>query len=196
MGLKISKPIEINPEAKKISTPEPIAHHIAKQLRKFNNAVELCCGVGTISIQLAKIIPKVYGIDINNKKIISAKNNAKMYNIENKTQFILGDVLNKQLLKKIKAEVSILDPSWTTSDGTYAKGPEFTTPNLTKLWELIEINITKNIVIRVPPTFTKGILNKFGVCRVENIYWNDILKFKIAYFLESTKKYQKKDLFF
>lgn len=49
-------------------------------------------------------------IDIDPWKIQCARNNAKVYGVENKIEFIVGDFL--QLAPKLKADVVFLSPPW------------------------------------------------------------------------------------
>ena len=49
------------------------------------------CGVGGNAIQFAKTCNKVVAIDIDPIKIDAAKNNAKIYGVEDKIEFIVGD---------------------------------------------------------------------------------------------------------
>ncbi len=74
---------------------------------------DLYCGIGTISLFMAKYAKKVYGIEIVKQAIEDAKENAKINNIEN-TEFIAGDV-EKVLTdlienKKIIPDVIMVDP--------------------------------------------------------------------------------------
>ena len=62
-------------------------------LDKSDVVFDLYCGVGTISIFLAKYVKKVVGIEIVEEAIKDAKENAKINNIEN-IEFYAGDVEN------------------------------------------------------------------------------------------------------
>lgn len=110
---KFSKPIFADEDGYEISCREIASQHIAEQLTSSKTAVELCCAVGVTTIQLSKKIDKVYGVDINKFRINCAIKNAGLYGVDDKVEFIIGDVLEKKLLNKIKAEVAILDPDWS-----------------------------------------------------------------------------------
>lgn len=86
-----------------------------KYLNKKNNniAIDLYCGIGTISIIAAKQFKKIYGIEFIEEAIKDAKENAIMNKIEN-TEFLLGEVekILPELIEteKIKPDVVFLDP--------------------------------------------------------------------------------------
>ncbi len=70
---------------------------------------DLYCGTGTIAQILSKNSEKVYGIEIVEEAIHSAKENAKINNIEN-CEFIAGDVYKIVEQLKIKPDLIVLDP--------------------------------------------------------------------------------------
>lgn len=70
---------------------------------------DLYCGTGTIAQILSKNSEKVYGIEIVEEAIHSAKENAKINNIEN-CEFIAGDVYKIVEQLKINPDLIILDP--------------------------------------------------------------------------------------
>lgn len=82
-------------------------------ISKDDIVFDLYCGIGTISIFMAKFAKKVYGIEIVEEAIKDAKENAKLNNINN-TEFIAGDVENilDDLInnKKIIPDVIMIDP--------------------------------------------------------------------------------------
>ena len=61
------------------------------KITKKDIVFDLYCGIGTISLFMAKYAKKVYGIEIVEEAIEAAKENAKINNINN-TEFIAGDV--------------------------------------------------------------------------------------------------------
>lgn len=69
-------------------------------LSKDDVVLDLYCGIGTISIFLAKYVKKVIGIEIVETAIKDAKENAKLNNIDN-IDFYAGDV-EKILPKALK----------------------------------------------------------------------------------------------
>ena len=79
---------------------------------------DLYCGVGTISLFLAKLAGKVYGVEIIPEAIADAKNNAKINNIGNaeffvgKAEEVLPDFYAREQEKgnHMTADVIVVDP--------------------------------------------------------------------------------------
>ena len=83
------------------------------KITKDDTVFDLYCGIGTISLFMARYAKKVYGIEIVEEAIEAAKENAKINNISN-TEFIAGDVekvlddlINK---KNIIPDIVMVDP--------------------------------------------------------------------------------------
>lgn len=73
---------------------------------------DIYCGIGTISLMVAKHAKKVYGVEIVEQSIINAKENAIKNKINN-VEFFAGkaEVIVPRLYKQnIKADVVIVDP--------------------------------------------------------------------------------------
>lgn len=85
---------------------------------------DLYCGIGTISLFMAKYAKKVYGIEIVEQAIADAVENVKINNIEN-TEFIAGDVekVLEELInyKKIIPDIVMVDPPRKGLDKTSIK---------------------------------------------------------------------------
>lgn len=82
-------------------------------IKKEDIVFDLYCGIGTISLFMAKYAYKVYGIEIVEEAVKAAKENAKINNIKNceffagDTEFLLDDLINN---KKIIPNVIMIDP--------------------------------------------------------------------------------------
>ena len=101
---------QVNPvQAEKLYTIGVESANITKEDIVF----DLYCGIGTISLFMAKYAKKVFGIEIVKQAVEDAVENAKMNNIKN-TEFIAGDV--EEVLddlinnKKIIPSIVMVDP--------------------------------------------------------------------------------------
>ena len=85
----------------------------AAEISKDDVVFDLYCGIGTISLFMAKYAKKVYGIEIVEEAIEDAKENAKLNKVDN-TEFIAGDVevILDDLInnKKVIPDVIMVDP--------------------------------------------------------------------------------------
>lgn len=78
---------------------------------------DLYCGTGTIAQIVAPVAKKVYGIEIVEEAVESAKENAKLNGLDN-CEFIAGDVMKKVNELKERPEIIIIDPP---RDGIHPK---------------------------------------------------------------------------
>lgn len=198
MNNKFSKKIFADEDGYYMSCPEKVGEHITKNISRFSSAVDLCCAVGMLCIQLAKNFNKVYGVDINPHRLSDARKNAELYKINN-IEFIEGSVTNEELLKTIKADVAIMDPDWSMEGkdkNNWSHNLDMTQPSWRKMFKLTSKHITKNIISRIPKDWGFKLMNEFGPCKIENIIWNNKTKFRIVYFLDDIKENIKEDVFF
>ena len=109
------------------------------------------CGAGGNTIQFALTCQRVIAVDIDHKKIELARNNARIYGVEHKIDFIVGDFF--EVVPMLKADVIFLSPPWG--------GPEYASQavfNLRKMGrqinglEVFETakKVTENIAYYVP----------------------------------------------
>ncbi|KAG8034799.1 hypothetical protein G9C98_007875 [Cotesia typhae] len=90
-------------------TPEKIAMHIAERCR-CDTIVDAFCGAGGNTIQFAFTCERVIAIDIDEDKIELARNNARIYGVQDRIEFIVGDFF--KLADKLAADVVFLSPPW------------------------------------------------------------------------------------
>ena len=99
---------------------------------------DLYCGTGTITQIMASIAKKVIGIEIVKEAIESAKENAKLNNLNN-CVFIAGDVMEQVSELTDKPDIIILDPP---RDGIHPKA----------INKIIDFNPQQFIYISCKPT--------------------------------------------
>ncbi len=181
---KFSNPnVKFDEEEYEFATHEILAEYLAKRL-KTNTIADLCCSVGSNSIQFAKFSDKVVAIDISKERLEKARYNAKLYNVDKKIEFILGDVLDDSLLRKIRADIVFIDPDWS-KEGNYevhVTDINKTVPPIPEIFEKVKENISKNIAIKFSKNMNINSVKELGHCELEYVYLNDVLKFIIAYF--------------
>lgn len=186
MQEKFSKTIQGDEDALFMSVQEVAAVHIGERIKNYQACVELCTAVGALAINIARFVPKVIGVDIDPKRIEDARQNARTYGMQDKTEFIVGDVLDEGLLKSIEADVAILDPDWSeagTEKSVHTVDIDKMQPSMRQMILLTRKYITSNILLRMPKHFSLETLSEFGPYELESIYIDERLKFKVVYFL-------------
>ncbi len=79
--------------------------------------IEAYCGIGAISLYLHDKAEKIIGIEVIEKAVKDAEENAKLNHVEN-ASFLCGDAseLVRKILKKEKADLLVVDPPRTGLD--------------------------------------------------------------------------------
>ncbi|CAH1282036.1 unnamed protein product [Diabrotica balteata] len=106
---KFDMGIKLDEESWYSVTPEIVAKRTAERCQ-CDIIIDAFCGAGGNAIQFALKCKKVIAIDIDPKKIEIAENNARVYGVSDKIEFIIGDFL--QLADSLKADVVFLSPPW------------------------------------------------------------------------------------
>ncbi|KAL1522394.1 hypothetical protein AB1Y20_017384 [Prymnesium parvum] len=99
-------------------TPEPIARRVAERMSAGLGAsagwlwLDAFCGAGGNAIQLAANDPHgvVVGVDIDPHKVELARHNARLYGVEGRIQFVIGDFT--ALAPRLRAHAVHLSPPW------------------------------------------------------------------------------------
>lgn len=109
---------QVNPVQTKVLYEKALEY---AELTGTENVWDLYCGIGTISLFLAKKAKNVYGVEIVPQAIEDAKNNAKINDIKN-AQFFVGkaeEVLPREYEEHgAKADVIVVDPPRKGCDET------------------------------------------------------------------------------
>ncbi|XP_023045915.1 trimethylguanosine synthase isoform X2 [Piliocolobus tephrosceles] len=170
-------------------TPEKIAEHIAgrvSQSLKCDVVVDAFCGVGGNTIQFALTGMRVIAIDIDPVKIALARNNAEVYGIADKIEFICGDFL--LLAACLKADVVFLSPPWGGPDYATAETFDIRTMMSPDGFEIFRLSkkITNNIVYFLPRNAdidqVASLAGPGGQVEIEQNFLNNKLKTITAYF--------------
>ncbi|XP_036734787.2 trimethylguanosine synthase isoform X1 [Manis pentadactyla] len=170
-------------------TPEKIAEHIAgrvSQSFKCDIVVDAFCGVGGNTIQFALTGKRVIAIDIDPVKINLARNNAEVYGIADKIEFICGDFL--LLASHLKADVVFLSPPWGGPDYATAETFDIRTMMSPDGFEIFRLSkkITNNIVYFLPRNAdidqVASLAGPGGQVEIEQNFLNNKLKTITAYF--------------
>ncbi|KAK0163189.1 hypothetical protein PV327_006897 [Microctonus hyperodae] len=122
---KFDEGIKLDRESWFSVTPEKIAAHIAERCR-CDTIIDAFCGAGGNSIQFAFTCERVIAIDIDPNKIEIARNNARVYGVEDRIEFIIGDFF--KLADKLIADVVFLSPPW--GGPNYAQSDVFNLNNI------------------------------------------------------------------
>lgn len=79
------------------------------EIRKTDNVLDLCCGIGTISLLAARKAAFVLGVEINPQAIADARMNARLNEIEN-TEFVAMDA--EVFMERLgeRPDIVFLDP--------------------------------------------------------------------------------------
>ncbi|XP_035210944.1 trimethylguanosine synthase-like isoform X2 [Stegodyphus dumicola] len=140
--------IQLDEESWFSVTPEKIAQHIAERCA-CGIIVDAFCGAGGNTIQFAHTCNHVIAIDIDPKKVEMAKNNAKVYGVDQYIDFIVGDFFS--IAPSLKADVVFLSPPWGGPE--YLNEQEYDIsriePDIYKTIEAAQ-KITKNVALFVP----------------------------------------------
>ncbi|KAG8293109.1 Trimethylguanosine synthase [Homalodisca vitripennis] len=130
-------------------TPEKIATNIAERCR-CDLVVDAFCGAGGNAIQLAFTCERVIAVDIDPQKIELARHNARVYGVEDRIEFVVGDYL--KLAPTLVADVVFLSPPW--GGPSYSRQSVFPLASLQPVsgQELLDLTlgVTDNIAFYLP----------------------------------------------
>lgn len=130
------------------ATSERIARYIASRFKKDWTVMDLTCGLGANAIFLADQVKKVVAVDLEVEKINCAKENALVYGVDDKIEFIVGDAyLN---IKKVDA--FFLDPARDREGATKTRSILNSSPALLEILPKL-FEITKNVAVKISPAF-------------------------------------------
>lgn len=79
------------------------------EVKNTDGVLDLYCGIGTISLYMARFAKKVHGVEIVKEAVENAKDNAKLNNIDN-AEFVLADASKDMDQYLINKDLVIVDP--------------------------------------------------------------------------------------
>jgi len=182
--IKFTKPIYSNSEGLQLSTPEIVAKYIARRL-KTDIIADLGCGIGGQVIFFAKECRKVYAVERNPEKLEYAKQNCRLYGVDN-VEFLLGDALTPEIKEKVSdADIIFSDPARPLSEKERTLGNlEPPIPEIIKIYS----DITPDLAFHAPPQISppRIVLN----CEREYLSLNGQLN-RLTLYLGSLKSYDR-----
>ncbi len=142
------------------ATPEEIALEQAKKMN-CKTVVDGFSGAGGNAIAFARICDKVFTIEKNAGRLEMARHNARLYGVEDKIIFILGDFFIEA--PKIKANGVFIDPEWGGPEYKEAESFKLSDfrPDGNDIMELAAANFPK-VAFKVPYIFDLSEFEKFG----------------------------------
>lgn len=137
----------------KMGIDRRITARIAERFRG-RAVLETCGGGGFTTIALAREARSVTTIEIDGSHQAMARKNVARAGLLRKVEFILGDALDPELLKKVSGvDAAFLDPDWADSapGHVYRFRHSTTRPPADRLLETV-LRITANAALVLPPT--------------------------------------------
>ncbi|KAM8966645.1 trimethylguanosine synthase [Pelodytes ibericus] len=176
-------------------TPEKIAEHIASRVTQTFNCdvvVDAFCGVGGNAIQFAKTGKKVIAVDIDPVKLNLARNNAEVYGVADRIEFIRADFMS--LAPDLRADVVFLSPPWGGPDYASAETFDIKTMMCPDGFDifLLAQQITRNIIYFLPRNAdmeqVASLAGPGGKVEIEQNFLNKKLKTMTVYFGDLIRK--------
>lgn len=168
--------IQVNKSALFSIKPELHAIDIASRF-VGNEVIDGFCGVGGVSIALARFGKKVTAIDIDEEALMMAKENSRIYGCESNIEFIHEDFF--QYVKSINKGVSMyIDPPWGGPD--YYLKKEFRLHDFSPSGaEIIDacLPVARFLAFTVPANFVVDEIKSLGldfVCRRSRLWGREI----------------------
>lgn len=147
---KFDDGIKLDEESWYSVTPEKVSQHTAERCR-CDLIIDAFCGAGGNTIQFAFTCERVIAIDIDPHKIELAQHNARIYGVEDRIEFIVGDFI--KLAPNLQADVVFLSPPWGgigySSQQSYSLNKILPPIGGASLFELAS-SITSNVAMYLP----------------------------------------------
>ncbi|MDI6738239.1 MAG: methyltransferase domain-containing protein [Nanoarchaeota archaeon] len=158
-------------EAKFMCSWEKEGRYLSHKL--MGNVLELCCGIGGRTAIISEKHDLI-AVDINPKRINDAIFNASLFKRKN-VNFIVGDALDRNLLKSIKnIDSIIIDADWRENMEqplkSHSLNPLRTTPSVDKLYKILRVIFPKQqIIFKISPFSKVTMMQSIGKCCIEEM---------------------------
>lgn len=95
------------------ATSWPVARYRAQRFAGLETVLDLCCGIGGDTIELAKVCEKVIAVDVNPANVRVAQHNVAVHGLAHKVEFRVADVSAGDFLAGLgcRADAVFIDPS-------------------------------------------------------------------------------------
>jgi len=184
---KFDQGIKLDKESWYSVTPEKVSRLIAERCA-CDLIIDGFCGAGSNAIQFAFTCKKVIAIDIDPLKIELARNNAKVYGVSDRIEFIIGDYY--ALAPTLKADVIFLAPPWG--------GPSYSLQKSLNIYDImphdgggkhlydLSRQITENIAYFLPRNIDVNqcikLAGQGNFAEIESNFFNNRLNSKTFYY--------------
>ncbi len=170
--------------------PEGFALELAKKA-SGGHTLDICSGVGAMSIALARQGQRVTSVELDPERVAMARHNAGLYDVAERIDFRTGDITSAETLDALPDDIHtlFLDPPWGNGPGDYRRRPVTYLEHLQlaglDLRELVSRIRCKEVMMRFPPNFDVGILEKISGEKVSYVTPSGYLHW---YFLRTSKR--------
>ena len=145
--------------------PEAFALDMAKRA-SGSITVDLCSGIGSMSVALARSGQQVTAIEIDQDRVAMARHNAGIYGVADHIDFRQADITSTATLNSLPGDIDtlFLDPPWGDGPGDYQRRKVIYLNELRPagmdLRELVDKIACREVMMRLPPNFDIGIFRQ------------------------------------
>jgi hypothetical protein len=145
----------VDAEGRYSLTPEVLAYELGKRAQN-RRVIDSCAGAGGNAIGFARAGCEVIAIEIDQGRLAMARHNAKIYGVEERIRFIVGDA--RELIPELKADLLFVDPPW----GEKYDKERVTLHDLTPCEEILgRAAHVQEVWIKTPPSFDPKTLSGY-----------------------------------
>jgi len=145
----------VDAEGRYSLTPEVLAYELGKRAQS-RRVVDACAGAGGNAIGFARAGCEVIAIELDPGRLAMARHNAKVYGVEERIRFIVGDAC--EIIPELKADLLFVDPPW----GEKYNKERVTLNDLKPCEEILALaDHLHGVWIKTPPSFDPKTLPGF-----------------------------------